>query len=298
MNAPSLEQKIAAALTGNVTSSSLAALIAKTEAAITRADATVSAERERALDPTLSPDAKAAREAMQAAEFSRERLRTVLPRLRNRLRQVQAAEYTAQWRRDFERVEVKRDTLASEFAELYPKLVAQLIDLFRRVEAVDSECSRVNGSAPANQNRYLFGVELSARNLESFTITSPSIAQRLQLPDIEHSDRMAWPLPQPSLAAAYAMSMLPQHDRRSTADWAAAQEEDKARRAANEARWDEEEAARQAASRRSYETNASFVHFNLLSSPIAPRVSPFRLRLRETPCRTLARPKRDDRAPP
>ncbi len=112
--------------------------------------------------------------AMQAAEFSRERLRTVLPRLRNRLRQVQAAEYTAQWRRDFERVEVKRDTLASEFAELYPKLVAQLIDLFRRVEAVDSECSRVNGSAPANQNRYLFGVELSARNLEKLTITSPS----------------------------------------------------------------------------------------------------------------------------
>ncbi len=63
MNAPSLEQKIAAALTGNVTSSSLAALIAKTEAAITQADATVSAERERALDPTLSPDGKAARES-------------------------------------------------------------------------------------------------------------------------------------------------------------------------------------------------------------------------------------------
>lgn len=255
MNTPSLEQKIAAALTSNVTSSSLAALIAKTEASISRADAAVSAERERALDPTRSPDPKAAREAMQAAEFSRERLRTVLPRLRNRLRQVQAAEHSARWTLEFKRVEVKRNELASEFAELYPKLVAQLVDLFRRIEAVDTECSRVNGSAPANQNRYLFGVELSARNLEGFTMNNPSIAQQLQLPDVEDSGRMAWPPPQLSLAAVYAMSTVPQHDRRSTANWAAAQEEDNARRAANEARWDEEEAAREAASRRSYETS-------------------------------------------
>jgi hypothetical protein len=51
------------------------------------------------------------------------------------------------------------------------------------------------------------------------------------------------------------MSMVPTHDPRYTADWAAAQKEDNVRRAANEARWAEEEAARQAESRRTYEAS-------------------------------------------
>jgi hypothetical protein len=38
-----------------------------------QADATAETERAKALDPALSPDAKAAREAMQSAEFSRDR---------------------------------------------------------------------------------------------------------------------------------------------------------------------------------------------------------------------------------
>ena len=60
---------------------------------------------------------------------------------------------------------------------------------------------------------------------------------------------------QPSFAATYAMSMMPPHDRRYTEDWAAALEEENARRAATEARWDEEEAARQAESRGDYEAS-------------------------------------------
>lgn len=76
-----------------------------------------------------------------------------------------------------------------------------------------------------------------------------------QLPDWEHSDRMAWPPPRPSLAAQFAMSMVPQHDPRYSADWAAAQEADNVRRQQNEARWREEEAARQVASRQAYEAS-------------------------------------------
>jgi predicted transcriptional regulator len=86
MSTPSLEKRIAAALVGDdVSSTDLAALVAETEAAFSQAEATAEAERTKALDPALSPDARAAREAMQSAEFSRDRLRTVLPRLQARL---------------------------------------------------------------------------------------------------------------------------------------------------------------------------------------------------------------------
>lgn len=49
--------------------------------------------------------------------------------------------------------------------------------------------------------------------------------------------------------------MVPPHDRRHMADWAAALEEENARRAATEAWWDKEEAERRAQSRREYEAN-------------------------------------------
>jgi hypothetical protein len=48
-------------------------------------------------------------------------------------------------------------------------------------------------------------------------------------------------------------AMLARLHRAGELDWAAARDEDDARRAANEARWAEEEAERQAESRRNYE---------------------------------------------
>ena len=79
---PTLEQKIAAALTAaDVTSTDLSQLIAEADAAIAAAEKTAEEERTKALDPALSPDPKQAREAMQDAEFVRDRLKTLLPRL-------------------------------------------------------------------------------------------------------------------------------------------------------------------------------------------------------------------------
>ena len=210
MSTSSLEKQIAAALGGaDATSADLAALIADTDAAISQADATAEAERTKALDPALSPDAKAAREALQAAEFSRDRLRTVLPRLRARLSEVMAAEYAARWEPEFQQIETQRDELATEYAQLYPKAVSELVDLFRRVEAVDKEVSRVNGSARAGEHRRLLGVELTARGLGNFTAADPSIARGVQLPDFERSSRMAWPPPQVPFAVLVAQSMVP-----------------------------------------------------------------------------------------
>ena len=97
------------------------------------------------------------------------------------------------------RCQAKRNALAKEYAELYPQVAAQLCDVFRRAEAIDSE-----GSASPGELRRLAGVELTARNLDNFSKTYPSIAKELRVPDFVHSDRTAWPpqTPQPSLNSA------------------------------------------------------------------------------------------------
>ena len=53
----------------------------------------------------------------------------------------------------------------------------------------------------------------------------------------DNSASLAWPPPRPSFAAASAMSMIPRNDRRYTADWTAARDEDNARRLETEKRW-------------------------------------------------------------
>lgn len=237
------------------TSADLEALIAETEAAITVADAAASAESTKALDPVLSPDAKAAREAMAAAEFDRDRLKTLLPRLQARCQEVQAQEYLTQWRSDYEKLKVKRDGLAEELRTIYPEFETKITDLFTRVAANDAELSRLHLARPGGVALHLLGAELVARDLERFTTAEPSIAQELKLPAFAPGQRLAWPPQHPSLAAVLAMSMVPPHDPRNTADWAAALENDNARRAATETRWAEEEAAQQAESRRAYEAS-------------------------------------------
>ena len=252
----SLEQKIAAAL-GNrrVASADLDELISETEQSVAEAEKTAQAEREKALDPVASPDGAEAEKLVWALELRRDRLRSSLSRLRRRLYEVERAETTARWEANHDAVKAERDAVAKEFAELYPSLTTQLCDLFHRAKAIDQECSRINGEAPAGEKRRLLGVELTARGLESFSISDPSLTEAAKLPDWTHSDRVAWPPPQTPLAVLVAASMTPPHDPRFSADWAAARDQDMARRAANEARWAEEEAARQVASRSAYEAS-------------------------------------------
>jgi predicted transcriptional regulator len=212
-----LEQEIVAALAeAEINSSDLSALIERVEAAIAEADQAAETARSNALDPALSPNAKAAREAMVAAEFDRARLRTVLPRLQQRLQEVQAQEYAARWLADYEQVKIKRDALAQEYGATYPKIVAQFVDLFSRAEAADKEVSRVNGSAPAGEHRRLRQTELVARGLGNFSRADPPITKAVQLPDWTNSEKMAWPPAEPSLAVQFATSMTFSHP---SGDW-------------------------------------------------------------------------------
>jgi hypothetical protein len=188
MNTPVLEKRIAAALSNDTTSADLASLIAETEAAISEAEATAHAARAKGLDLLASPDASKARTRMEDAAFTRDRLRTVLPRLREKLRVVEAAEYAARWEPEYKQVEAQRNEFAKDFASTYPKVVSQLIDLLRRTETCDREVGRINGSVPDGDGRRLLGVELTARGLDHFNVANPSIPGRLQLPDWERSE--------------------------------------------------------------------------------------------------------------
>jgi predicted transcriptional regulator len=251
-----LEQEIVAALAdADVTSNNLSALIERTEAAIPETDQAAETARSMALDPALSPDPKAARAAMEDAAFTRDRLKTLLPRLQARYQEVQAQEYLTQWRSDYEKLKVKRDGLAEELRTIYPEFETKIANLFTRIVANDAELSGLHQARPGGVALHLLGAELVARDLERFKATEPSITQELKLPTFAPGQRLAWPPPQPALAVMVAQSMVRTHDPHYTADWAAELEKDNARRAANEKRWGEEEAARQAESKRQYEAS-------------------------------------------
>lgn len=250
-----LEPRIANALTDpHIATADLNELISETEVALTAAEATAQTERRKAVDAVM-PDAAEAERSAWAAEVHRDRLHSLLSRLRQRFAEISAAERAAQRVADCEAVKAKRDALAREFVELYPDVVSRFIDFAQRAAAVDDECVRFNGAALAGEHRRLLGVELTARKLESFSGYEPSIIEAVKLPDWTNSGRMAWPLPKMPLAVAVAQAMAPPPDARFGANWAAAREQDMARRAATEARWAKDEEAHQAESRRAYEAS-------------------------------------------
>ena len=249
-----LEQSIASALcNAKISSVELTESIAETEIALRAAEVTAQAEREKALDPIAPPDGAKAEQTVFAAEFRRDCLRSFLSRLQQQLDEVEAAENASRRQADYDTVKTERDALAKEFAEQYPSLVGHFCDLFHRAKAIDQKCARINSEATAGEHRHLLGVELTARGLENFSISDPSLLETARLPDWKKSDRMAWPPPRTPLAALVAAAMTPPHDPRFTADWAAARQQDEERRAVTETRWAEEDGARQVASRKAYE---------------------------------------------
>ena len=150
-----LEQRIAAALADNdkIDSSALATLIAETEAATTAADEAAIKSREQALDPITSPDPTKARAAMEAAAFTRDRLRTVLPRLQQRLKEVCSQEEYTRWVAGYEQTKAKRDAAAAELRTLYPEFASKLVDLLLRIEVVDREVERVRSAVSSGDER-------------------------------------------------------------------------------------------------------------------------------------------------
>ncbi len=243
---PTLEQKISAALVdADIASADLSALVSASEAAIVAAERMAAAAKQKALDPALSPDPKVARATMEDAQFAATRLRTLLPRLQQRLAEVAAAEELAQWEAERARVQAMVEAAAEKFAAQYPKLVAELVELFRLAEEVDEEVRRVNGSAPTGAHARLRGVELVARDLDGFSRDQPQITKTVRLPDWQRSSDDLWPPRQPIDPRLFAPV---QTDPRTTFDWETAWAE---RRQAEQER-QEQEALKAAAAREDF----------------------------------------------
>lgn len=188
-------------------------MLEEIEAALADADRAASDAREQAFDLLASPDAAKARATMEDAAFTRDRLRTVLPRLQQRLKELQAEESWTQWRTDYEAQKVKRDTLAKEFRDIYQRAVAEIVDICTRIAANDAELSHLHQARPAGVSLHLRSAELKARNLEDFSRDVPSITKGLRLPDWDRPTKTAWPPPQTPLAvlATQGMPASPPH---------------------------------------------------------------------------------------
>ena len=78
---------------------------------------------------------------MLSAEFSRDRLRTVLPRLQARHQEVVAQEYLSTWQHGFSILRAKRDELSEELSQVYPEAVNGLADILTRI-AANNVCAR------------------------------------------------------------------------------------------------------------------------------------------------------------
>jgi hypothetical protein len=194
MSAPTLDSRIAAALSANGKASKddLVALVAEAEQAIAAARDTIATEGERALDITNDdPDASDA--AIQKAERNLARLDKALPLLRDRIRQIEATEYARQWHAAADRIESERDKLAGELAERYPAFVEKLAALFDRIDALDGAIGQLHSAAPRGETRRLVGAEPQARGLQSFSAAQPALRDHLALPDLSEPSRIAYP---------------------------------------------------------------------------------------------------------
>jgi hypothetical protein len=208
------EKQITAALgSTNITSGALATLIVETESAIAQAEQAAESERARALDPALSPDPAQARQAMEDARFAADRLRTMLPKLQAKYRQVAARETYAEWAATFDALIPRHTTATEKLRAIYTEFQDKLVEALTEAKQVDAEVRRVANAKPhhlpqANgDGRNLPTVELAARGLSS--VNQDFSIMQLKLPVFDEANQLAWPPYEVPLAVQVAAAMVP-----------------------------------------------------------------------------------------
>jgi hypothetical protein len=254
-----LEQQIVKALTADdppPTLEQLLTLVGEVESAIIEADNEASLAQEQFLDPIATPDANAGRAKMEMTQFTSARLRTLLPRLESRAREVEAEENRKAWQVRFDALERERDQLAAELGELYPKVESQLVSVFARCANLDARLSALHQSRPSGCKGTLLSAELVARNLTEFSRDQFSLTRELKIPSFTESSRLSWPPRETPAAVLLAESIASQGDpRRHSGEWYQVLAEDVERRKAEEAQRIADEQRRVAEDRRAYEAS-------------------------------------------
>jgi hypothetical protein len=120
-------------------------LLAAVEAAAKEAAAAAEEARESALDP-LVENVIAARRAMDAAAFKRDRLMEAAKRLGFRVDELKALEKARAQRAEHEQVLAERNRLAEEMEDMAAP-IARIAHLVSKIEACDREIGRVNATS-------------------------------------------------------------------------------------------------------------------------------------------------------
>ena len=256
-NQPPLEERVEVALQPDaaVTAIDLGALIEETKTHIAKAD------QLRTVDQTSSPDPRAARQLTIDAILAADRLRSLLPKLQARYEQVHEQEETAWWAQqeaawltEHDTLKRERDALAEELPEVYPDAASKIANLFGCIAINDKALAELHLHRPARVEQYLRSAEQHARGPERFNQNSLLASVRLFDWDTGHQ---IWPLPQSSMASAFAATSMVACDRRFSADWwkdnerrAARQQQERQRMADYYARMTKEQEDRQNAEAR------------------------------------------------
>ena len=117
--------------------------------ALPEAEQYAAVERDMCLDPTQSPDPRAARAAMEDAEFAVGRLKTLQPRLRARHLQVYQQEAVREYLAKLADLAPERDALAAELQAIYEAATSKLIDVFQRARTFEQRARQQLGSPPS-----------------------------------------------------------------------------------------------------------------------------------------------------
>jgi hypothetical protein len=226
-----LEQRIAEALSDDkIGSHDIGHLLIETEQASIDADKAAITARELALDPIASPDAHKARAAIEDANFTSMRLRTVQPRLQTKYDKVSRAERHEKWASEYERVKAKRDAAAEKLRQLYTETEVKLVALLLDIEATDKEVIQINnagtpfltdGHLDDPRHRQLLSVELMARGLDHFGVYDLKIMTDLKMPNWTEPKKLAWPVPKPPVDWSGVVPKFPSKG----ADWASKREQ-------------------------------------------------------------------------
>jgi hypothetical protein len=139
--------------------------------------------RAKSIDP-LCRDAIAERGKAEDQEFVSQRLCNAATPLREKYQKALAREAREQWLADTSELGSRIASLEKELAEVYPRAVGELIDLFRRVEAANREATRFNSVAPRGYG--LTGVDGAKRILDKVRLPAPVGGDTA--PDV-------WPIP-------------------------------------------------------------------------------------------------------
>jgi hypothetical protein len=145
---PTLESRIASALTATDITSSLAQLLIEVEAAAAAADADAAKAREEALDPATVVDVDKVAAAVASATLTHDRLQGALPRLQDQLKRVRQAEDVAAWRADAEELEQRRLASGAEFRQFYPGMIERIVNHLYDMRALDKEIDDLNSRRP------------------------------------------------------------------------------------------------------------------------------------------------------